>query len=395
MLKALSVSELNEIVKNIFEAEELLHYIKVYGEVSNLSFVRGNLYFNLKDENALIPCIMFGASNNSVKEGDQIMTTGSLRFYVKSGKLNLYVTSIAPYGSGVLFQKFIELKNKLEQEGVFDSKYKKQLPTEIKTIGVITSATGAVIHDIVTVSHRRNPYLNIVVYPARVQGDAAETTIINGLKYFDKQKNIDVIIIARGGGSIEDLQPFNTESLAREIISISKPVISAVGHEVDFTICDFASSIRAATPSEAAEIVSNDVSSIVKQFKLNLDKLYYLICSIYDDKYLKFDTQIKRLLHLESKMILNKEYRFLLLISRLKNVNFGFKFEKKLDIRYNKLLALNVDSIINRGFARVFKKNKIIKSINNVSLNDSITVEFKDGSFESTINDIRSNKNEF
>ena len=395
MLKALSVSELNEIVKNIFEAEELLHYIKVYGEVSNLSFVRGNLYFNLKDENALIPCIMFGASNNSVKEGDQIMTTGSLRFYVKSGKLNLYVTSIAPYGSGVLFQKFIELKNKLEQEGVFDSKYKKQLPTEIKTIGVITSATGAVIHDIVTVSHRRNPYLNIVVYPARVQGDGAETTIINGLKYFDKQKDIDVIIIARGGGSIEDLQPFNTESLAREIISISKPVISAVGHEVDFTICDFASSIRAATPSEAAEIVSNDVSSIVKQFKLNLDKLYYLICSIYDDKYLKFDTQIKRLLHLESKMILNKEYRFLLLISRLKNVNFGFKFEKKLDIRYNKLLALNVDSIINRGFARVFKKNKIIKSINNVSLNDSITVEFKDGSFESTINDIRSNKNEF
>ncbi len=395
MLKALSVSELNEIVKNIFEAEELLHYIKVYGEVSNLSFVRGNLYFNLKDENALIPCIMFGASNNSVKEGDQIMTTGSLRFYVKSGKLNLYVTSIAPYGSGVLFQKFIELKNKLEQEGVFDSKYKKQLPTEIKTIGVITSATGAVIHDIVTVSHRRNPYLNIVVYPARVQGDGAETTIINGLKYFDKQKNIDVIIIARGGGSIEDLQPFNTESLAREIISISKPVISAVGHEVDFTICDFASSIRAATPSEAAEIVSNDVSSIVKQFKLNLDKLYYLICSIYDDKYLKFDTQIKRLLHLESKMILNKEYRFLLLISRLKNVNFGFKFEKKLDVRYNKLLALNVDSIINRGFARVFKKNKIIKSINNVSLNDSITVEFKDGSFESTINDIRSNKNEF
>ena len=348
MLKALSVSELNEIVKNIFEAEELLHYIKVYGEVSNLSFVRGNLYFNLKDENALIPCIMFGASNNSVKEGDQIMTTGSLRFYVKSGKLNLYVTSIAPYGSGVLFQKFIELKNKLEQEGVFDSKYKKQLPTEIKTIGVITSATGAVIHDIVTVSHRRNPYLNIVVYPARVQGDGAETTIINGLKYFDKQKNIDVIIIARGGGSIEDLQPFNTESLAREIISISKPVISAVGHEVDFTICDFASSIRAATPSEAAEIVSNDVSSIVKQFKLNLDKLYYLICSIYDDKYLKFDTQIKRLLHLESKMILNKEYRFLLLISRLKNVNFGFKFEKKLDVRYNKLLALNVDSIINR-----------------------------------------------
>lgn len=395
MLKALSVSELNEIVKNIFEAEELLHYIKVYGEVSNLSFVRGNLYFNLKDENALIPCIMFGVSNNSVKEGDQIMTTGSLRFYVKSGKLNLYVTSIAPYGSGILFQKFIELKNKLEQEGIFDKKYKKELPKEIKKIGVITSATGAVIHDIVTVSHRRNPYLNIVVFPARVQGDGAETTIINGLKYFDKQKDIDVIIIARGGGSIEDLQPFNTESLAREIISVSKPVISAVGHEVDFTICDFASSIRAATPSEAAEIVSKDISNIIKEFKLNFDKLYYLICSTYDEKYLKFDTQIKQLLQLENKLILNKQYKLLLLISRLKNINFVFKFEKNLDIKFNKLLALNVEDLVNRGFVRVSKNNKIIKSINDINLKDNIIVEFKDGILSSTINEIRSKKNEF
>ena len=395
MLKALSVSELNEIVKNIFEAEELLHYIKVYGEVSNLSFVRGNLYFNLKDENALIPCIMFGASNNSVKEGDQIMTTGSLRFYVKSGKLNLYVTSIAPYGSGILFQKFIELKNKLEQEGIFDKKYKKELPKEIKKIGVITSATGAVIHDIVTVSHRRNPYLNIVVFPARVQGDGAETTIINGLKYFDKQKDIDVIIIARGGGSIEDLQPFNTESLAREIISVSKPVISAVGHEVDFTICDFASSIRAATPSEAAEIVSKDISNIIKEFKLNFDKLYYLICSTYDEKYLKFDTQIKQLLQLENKLILNKQYKLLLLISRLKNINFVFKFEKNLDIKFNKLLALNVEDLVNRGFARVSKNNKIIKSINDINLKDNIIVQFKDGILSSTVNEIRSKKNEF
>ena len=190
MLKALSVSELNEIIKNIFDAEELLQYIKVYGEVSNLSCVRGNLYFNLKDEGGLISCVMFGATSCSVKEGDQVMVTGGLKFYVKSGKLNIYVTTITPYGSGLLFKRFIELKNKLELEGVFDKKHKKELPKRIKTVGVITSTTGAVLHDIITVSHRRNPYLNIVVYPARVQGEGAESTIINGLKYFDISRRL-------------------------------------------------------------------------------------------------------------------------------------------------------------------------------------------------------------
>ena len=392
MLKALSVSELNEIIKNIFDAEELLQYIKVYGEVSNFSFVRGNLYFNLKDENALIPCVMFGASSSVIKEGDQAMITGALKFYAKSGKLNLYVTTIVPYGSGVLFKNFVELKNKLELEGVFDEKYKKPIPDKIKTIGVITSPTGAVLHDIVTVSHRRNPYLNIIVYPARVQGEGAENTIIKGLKYFDKQKDVDVIIIARGGGSIEDLQPFNTESLAREIIKNSKPVVSAVGHETDFTICDFASSLRVATPSVAGEIVSVDVVSHIKELNSNIKKLHFLIFSLYDDYYSKLDLLTNKLNNLiETKKI---KYVFNLKnqISKLKNINFINLFERVLEINYNKLESLNVQSIIDRGFARILKDNKVVTSIKNLSNGDKLTIGFRDGSVESQVSNIRSKK---
>lgn len=389
MLKALSVSELNEIVKNIFDAEELLSYIKVYGEVSNLAFVRNNLYFNLKDEGALIPCVMFGATSCSVKDGDQVMVTGGLKFYVKSGKLNLYATSIAPYGSGVLFKKFLELKNKLEQEGVFDEKYKKPIPKKIKTIGVITSTTGAVLHDIITVTQRRNPYLDIVVYPARVQGEGAENTIINGLRYFNKEPDIDVVIIARGGGSIEDLAPFNTENLAREIIKIDKPVISAVGHETDFTICDFASSLRVATPSVAGEIVSEDITGVVKQLKSNVQKLNYLYFSFLDEKYFLLDKITSNLKLKLQGFLLNEEYKLKNSLNLLKSIDFTTILEHNLETKNLKLLSLDVNSILDKGFAKIIGDDgKVIKSIKQINANSKILVEIKDGKFKANVLEI-------
>ncbi len=389
MLKALSVSELNEIVKNIFDAEELLSYIKVYGEVSNLAFVRNNLYFNLKDEGALIPCVMFGATSCSIKDGDQVMVTGGLKFYVKSGKLNLYATSIAPYGSGVLFKKFLELKNKLEQEGVFDEKYKKPIPKKIKTIGVITSTTGAVLHDIITVTQRRNPYLDIVVYPARVQGEGAENTIINGLRYFNKEPDIDVVIIARGGGSIEDLAPFNTESLAREIIKIDKPVISAVGHETDFTICDFASSLRVATPSVAGEIVSEDITGVVKQLKSNVQKLNYLYFSFLDEKYFLLDKITSNLKLKLQGFLLNEEYKLENSLNLLKSIDFTTILEHNLEAKNLKLLSLDVNSILDKGFAKITGDDgKVIKSIKQINVNSKILVEIKDGKFKANVLEI-------
>lgn len=390
MLKSLSVSELSYYITSIFDAEELLHGIKVYGEVSNLSCVRGNLYFNLKDENALVPCIMFGSSSNSIKEGDQILATGSMRYYGKGGKLNFYITSFVPYGSGILYQKFLELKNKLEQEGVFSAQFKKDLPKTISTIGVITSETGAVIHDIQTVSHRRNPSLNIIVYPAKVQGDGAEQTIIKGLKTLDKIKDVDVIIIARGGGSIEDLQPFNTEVLAREIIKTNKPVISAVGHETDFTICDFASSIRAATPSVAAELVSRVIFDDYKSILNNLDKISYLVLNLIDAKESKLDVAKLMLIKIVEDKMRNGFYNYNSLINKLYGISNKLltKQESDLTILTNKLQMLNPLEVLNKGYVKVSKNNKSILSKCELTVGEDVLLEFKDGSAVATINNV-------
>ncbi len=385
MLKDLSVSELNSYISNIFEAEELLHYVKVYGEVSGLSLVRGNLYFTLKDENAILSCIMFGASSVNIKDGDQVLVTGGLKFYAKGGRLNFYATSISPYGSGQLFKKFLELKDKLEKEGVFDDKYKKPLPENIKTIGVVTSSTGAVIHDIITVSHRRNPYLNIFLYPARVQGEGAEYTIIEGLDYLDKMPEVDVIIIARGGGSIEDMQPFNTEVLARKIISLSKPVISAVGHEVDYTICDFASSLRSATPSVAGEMVTKNILDGLKEFSHYLDKIQFLYNNILAEKYAKLDNLFAKLDSFATNIISSKSNSFNRIVYKLQQINFLSNIEKSLEIDYNRLQLLDMAKIYDKGFVRVRSGGKILRSVKNIDIDSQIDVELRDGNISAKV----------
>ncbi len=388
MLKTLSVSELSSYITNIFDAEELLHDIKVYGEVSGFSSVRGNLYFNIKDENALMPCIMFGADAKNVKEGDQIVVAGSIRYYGKFGKVNFYVTSIVPYGSGMLYQKFLELNNKLKEEGLFDKSHKKPLPKNISKIGVITSKTGAVLHDIEKVSHRRNPMLDIDVYPAKVQGVGAEKTIIEGLRYFDKQKDIDVIIIARGGGSIEDLQPFNTESLAREIVATSKPVVSAVGHETDITICDNASSVRVATPSEAGELVARNVFDGFDKFKNNLDKLFYLENNLIDEKFNAIDRGINKINDRFSKNFSKKIERARLHILKLNSLNFVDRIENRLSIDESKLLVLDPIKPFKRGYTRLTKGEKLVKGVKMLKTGDLICAEFLDGNATALIENI-------
>lgn len=394
MLKTLSVSELSTYVSNIFEAEELLHNVKVYGEVSGLSLVRGNLYFSLKDENAIMPCIMFGASSNTLKEGDQILAIGTIKYYAKGGKLNLYVSSAVPYGSGLLYQKFIELKNKLEEEGVFSSKYKKELPSKINKIGVITSKTGAVLHDIQTVTFRRNPCLNIDVYPAKVQGIGAEQTIINGLKYFDKQNDIDVIIIARGGGSIEDLQPFNTEVLARTIIEISKPVISAVGHETDFTICDFASSIRAATPSVGAELVAKNIYDHMEKIQSFTEKIQFLTMHLLESKYDKLEFSLERLNNSINNLYSNKKSKFLENSKSLLNVldKLYINKEHKVSLLKNSLDMLNPNLIVDKGWVKLKAKGKYLNSISKIKVNEEIEIELKDGTATANVVDIKGSK---
>ena len=271
----LSISQLNNYIKNIFDNEELLIGVSVYGEVTNFKISNGIAYFDIKEEGAQLSCVKFSTFYPFAKNGDQVIVTGKLNYHVKLGKLSFVASKVEPYGMGQLYKQFLELKERLEKEGIFDQSKKKQLPKYVNKIGVVTSETGAVIRDIYNVTRSKNPYTDILVYPSRVQGVGAEDEIVEGIKFFNTLNDVDVIIVARGGGSFEDLAPFNTEKVARAVFESELPVISAVGHETDFTLIDFASDLRTPTPSVAAEVaVYNffDEVQYLTTLQLSIDK---------------------------------------------------------------------------------------------------------------------------
>ena len=276
MQNYLTVSQLSQYLKSIFEAEIMLQNICVFGEISSYNISNGIAYFNIKDENSLLPCVLFNANNfTSPKIGDQVLVYGSMNYYIKGGKLSFNAYKIEQYGKGLLYEKFLELKNKLEKLGYFDIEHKKPLPERVKRIGVVTSSTGAVIQDIIDVTTRRNNSVDIVIYPVKVQGVGAEIEISKAIDFFSNYDKIDVVIVARGGGSLEDLSPFNTEIVATATYNCKKPIVSAVGHETDYTIIDFVSDLRAPTPSAAAELVVNKKSDdldILKNMYLKMLK---------------------------------------------------------------------------------------------------------------------------
>ena len=260
----LTVSELNGLVKELFDSVPVFSRIKLRGEISNFTAHRsGHFYFSLKDDGSVISAVMFRGNNARLKfmpeNGMRVVATGRLSVFERDGKYQFYADDLAPDGVGALYVAYEKLKKKLEAEGLFDQSRKKALPRYPRSVGVITSPTGAAVRDIINVTGRRYPLAEIKVFPALVQGEGAEASLIAGIEYFNREQNADVIIIGRGGGSIEDLWAFNSEPLARTVARSDIPVISAVGHETDFTICDFVSDLRAPTPSAAAEIAVPDV----------------------------------------------------------------------------------------------------------------------------------------
>ena len=263
----------------MFREDYLLSDVSVTGEISNLKFhSSGHIYFTLKDAQSAISCAIFRSSaqklNIALKDGDKIVAHGSISNYVPSGSVTFNITSVEYEGVGDLTKRFEELKKKLSEQGLFDKEFKKPIPTFPKTIGIVTAPTGAAIRDIISVSKRRNPYISLVLYPALVQGDGAAATIVNGIEVLEKM-GVDVIIVGRGGGSLEDLWAFNEEEVAYAIFQCSVPIISAVGHEIDFTISDFTADYRAATPSAAAEIAVPDIKGVIDDIDAlskNLDK---------------------------------------------------------------------------------------------------------------------------
>ena len=268
MKNIFSVGQINRYVKNMFTQDFILQKIYVKGEVSNCKYhTSGHIYFSLKDETGVLSCVMFAGHRRGLafrmKDGDRVVVGGAVDVYERDGRYQLYAKEISLEGAGALYERFLALKTELEEMGMFAQEYKQPIPAFIHRLGVVTAPTGAAVQDIRNISLRRDPYLQIILYPALVQGEGAADSIVRGIHMLD-QAEVDVIIVGRGGGSIEDLWAFNEEKVARAIFECRTPIISAVGHETDFTIADFVADLRAPTPSAAAELAVADFRQILQ-----------------------------------------------------------------------------------------------------------------------------------
>ncbi len=388
--KIFSVSEINKLVKDLLQNNFPSIWIK--GEISN--FVEagsGHWYFTLKDNNAQVRCTMFRGRNSQVKwqpqNGDSIEAQCKIGLYEARGEYQLNIDSLQQAGLGQLFEAFNRLKLKLESEGLFSKAYKKPIPNFPRRIGVITSPDGAVIKDIITTAKRRNKSLSIIIYPTPVQGNPAIEGIINAIKIANKRNEVDVLILARGGGSIEDLCAFNDESVARCLSLSTIPTISAVGHETDVTITDFIADLRAPTPTAAAEIISVDLIEINERLEYIKSKLPTIIQSQINQIYQKIDYLEKRLTSPSEKILAQKIF----LGNIFKRMRMAIKsslneYQNKIYLSQQNLTLLNPTEILSRGYSIVFDQNKnIINDIENITVNDKVQIKFHQGNAQANI----------
>lgn len=384
----LNITQLNTIIKRIIDAEEFLQTISVYGEVSNYKISAGNAYFDIKEDGAQLACIQFGALSNDIHNGDMVLLTGRLNYYVKTGRLSFIANKIEPYGLGDLYKQYLFLKEKLSAEGLFDERYKKQIPKYASKVGVVSSETGAVIRDIIHVAKKKNRFTDIILYPAKVQGVGAEDEIIAGLRYFE-DTDVDVVIIARGGGSFEDMAPFNTEKLVREIFACKKPIISAVGHETDFSLSDFASDMRAPTPSVGAEIAFFDYNQAKQSLELLTERIAVNVQNNISQK--RDDVQgilNQGLIYFQNLTDLqkNKFVSFSDLLAASMNTIVQNKYSQleNLTMAVEKTNPLN---ILKSGYAIVSKDGQKVTSIKTVNIDDTISIKLNDGNIDAKVVD--------
>jgi len=405
------------LAKHFLSKQPLL----IQGEVANF---RGrnsskHMYFSLKDEGAIMPCVFFKYANAkckvAIKEGDQVQLKGKIEVYEKGGRYQLIVDDLKPKGQGVLYERFVKLKQKLEGEGLFEQAHKQALPALPKRIGVVTSATGAVIKDIIHVIKHRAPVVDIVLFPCKVQGEGAHLQIMEQVKRAqDPQFKIDVLIVGRGGGSMEDLWCFNDEALARVIFSSKIPVISAVGHQTDFTICDFVSDLRAATPSHAAEWVVPDLAQVQEETRQRMASIYRLALGGVQRKAMELERLQSSSVMRDPRSGLNQSLQVLddlktRIIEQAKHVlplkvqkrqfltqRFFSQYETHIALRRQaltrlteKLEVLNPQNILARGYSIVKTKNKkIISQFSQVQIKDELEVTLSDGGFECLVTKI-------
>lgn len=390
---AVTVSDLNQYIKNKIAEDEYLNTILVKGEISNFkNHYTGHMYFTLKDENSLIKCIMFKTYAQKLhflpKDGMKVVIAGGVSVFERDGVYQIYAKAMEEDGVGDLYTKYQELKKRLEEQGLFDEAHKKPIPLMPKVVGVLTSQTGSVIRDIINVSTRRNPNVHIRLLPVPVQGDGAAERIAEGIDYMNKNKLADVLILARGGGSLEDLWPFNEEIVAHSIYHSEIPVISAVGHETDFSISDFVADLRAPTPSAAAELAVADVYELKQKINANQNRLRMALMKKVEFMKLRYEKCMASSIFREPTRKINENYIQLdTYIKQLENV-IKTKQEKEKS-KYIELVA-KLDAFsplktLTRGYSITEKQGKIIKSKNEITTGDSIQIRFVDGKIEAEV----------
>ena len=388
-----TVAQINSYIKNMFTQDYMLQSVLVKGEVSNCKYhSSGHIYFTLKDAKGTIACVMFASYRNGMnfqmREGQQVVVGGSVDVYERDGKYQLYARQIQLDGAGALYERYERLKLELEERGMFAPQYKQPIPRYIRTLGVVTAATGAAVRDIMNIAGRRNPYVQIILYPAIVQGDAAPASIVNGIHALERM-DVDVIIVGRGGGSIEDLWAFNEEVVAQAIFDCPVPVISAVGHETDTTIADFVADLRAPTPSAAAELAVYDIGHLedrLEEYACTLQHMCRKVIRHYRKEVEQYSVRMRYLSPLNT--IRTKRTQALSLEERLQNL-----MERRLrDSRHRQALyveqmkGLSPLDKLNQGYAYVADDTgRTLTSVGQVDVGDRMTVYVKDGSLQAQV----------
>lgn len=382
-----SVSQVNMYIKNMFMRDYRLNDISVKGEISNCKYhSSGHIYFTIKDKTSQLSCVMFASMRKNLEfkleEGQSVIVDGNISVYERDGKYQLYARNITKEGFGKLYEEYEKLKKRLLEEGLFDKSKKRKIPAYAAKIGVVTARTGAVIQDICNVSNRRNPYVQIILYPAKVQGTGAAETIIKGIKYFEKT-DVDTIIIGRGGGSIEDLWAFNDEKLARVIAGCKKPIISAVGHETDTTIADYAADLRAPTPSAAAELAVYSYRETVIALRETGHSLRWQMENILKIKKLKLAGYITVIQHESPKNLINDRRMFVAdMQEKIENLMRQKLVSSKhqLELYIQEMKGLSPLYKLQGGYAYVSDESgRNIKSVDELKKGEQINLAFKDG----------------
>lgn len=395
MQNAYTVRQVNSYIKNMFTQDFMLNRIYIKGEVSNCKYhSSGHIYFSLKDASGSMACVMFAGSRSGLKfkmqDGQQVVALGSVSVYERDGRYQLYAKEIILDGAGLLYEKFEALKRELEEMGMFAKEYKQPIPKFAKTVGVVTAPTGAAVQDIINISRRRNPYVRLILYPAQVQGDKAKESIIRGIHALE-EKQVDVMIVGRGGGSIEDLWAFNEEEVARAIFECRVPIISAVGHETDTTIADYVADLRAPTPSAAAELAVYEYLGVRSEMQEQQMRLERAMAGRIQKERSRIQHAALKLKYSHPRQKLNeKRQRAVDIEARMRQSMNGTLEEKRhlFAIYVEKMKGLSPLLKLNQGYSYIEDKNgSNIKSISQVKAGDIIQIHVTDGRIAASVTD--------